>query len=386
VSEADGDPDGMRIGTDEPHAAPLAASFTDLLGTLPDGALVTTSDGRIVAVNDTLCVLTGYAESELVDAHVELLVPGPFRAQHVALRAEYVATGGGKRAMSSRLDIVLRCADGTETPVDIALTTIPNGDDRLVVATVRDASVRRRAEMSVERERAFLGAMNEVSNALLEAGDIEVTLDLVTRRARALLDADLAMLVLPDRDETSLLVVHVADGLAARELRGSTLPVDHSMSGLAMREREPALIDDGGKDPRLFRPPGWPEDIGPTLIVPLHSRGETLGSITIAKRRGRPMFLASDVIFITTFATHATLAISEARHQEERRFLRTLAERDQLAGSMSDTVIHRLHSVGLTLHVMLQHEIPADLVDRVWNAIEEIDDTVVAVRNAIYPR
>jgi GAF domain-containing protein len=240
--------------------------------------------------------------------------------------------------------------------------------------------------MSVERERAFLGAMNEVSNALLEADDIDVTLDLVTRRARALLDADLAMLVLPDADDPDLLVVHVADGLAARELRGSTIPVNHSMSGVAMREREPALIDDGGKDPRLFRPPGWPDNIGPTLVVPLHSRGESLGSITIAKRRGRPMFLAADVILTKTFAAHATLAISEARHQEERRFLRALAERDRLAGSMSDTVVNRLYNVGLSLHVILQHELPADLVERVWSAIEEVDETVVAVRDAIYPR
>ena len=109
------------------------------------------------------------------------------------------------------------------------------------------------------------------------------TLGLVTRRARSLLDADLAMLVLPAPDEDNTLVVRVADGLAARELLGSTLPADHSMAGLAMRDREPALIADGSKDPRLFRPPAWPHDIGATLIVPLHARGETLGSMTIAR-------------------------------------------------------------------------------------------------------
>ena len=183
------------------------------------------------------------------------------------------------------------------------------------------------------------------------------TLGLVTRRARSLLDADLAMLVLPAPDEDNTLVVRVADGLAARELLGSTLPADHSMAGLAMRDREPALIADGSKDPRLFRPPAWPHDIGATLIVPLHARGETLGSMTIARQRGRPRFLTSDVTFMKTFAAHATLAMADARQQEELRLLRSVEERERMADSLRDTVASRRYSVGLTLHVLLQSDL-----------------------------
>ena len=54
---------------------------------------------------------------------------------------------------------------------------------------------------------------------MLDAGDVDETLQLVTARARGLLDADLAMLVVPDPDDAGSLLVRVADGLAAEGLR-----------------------------------------------------------------------------------------------------------------------------------------------------------------------
>jgi PAS domain S-box-containing protein len=364
----------------------MPASFVELLGALPDAVLVATSEGRIVAANANLCALSGHAESELVDSLIEELVPGRLRAQHVALRSGYIASGGGSRSMSSRLDIVLLRADGSEVPVDVGLCTIPYADDRVVIATLRDASSRRNAELSVERERAFLTAMNDVSRSLLDNGNVDETLDLVTRRARVLLDADLAMLVLPDTNVEGELVIQVADGLAAHQLLGSMIPADSSMAGIAMREHEPALIADGSKDPRLFRPPAWPHDIGATLVVPLHARGKSVGSLTIARRGGRPMFLASDVSLMKTFAAHATLAIADVRRQENLRLLRALDERDRMADTLKDTVVNRLYSVGLTLHVLLQHDLPEGSDARIWSAIDELDETIAAMRDAIFPR
>jgi PAS domain S-box-containing protein len=364
----------------------MPGAIVELLQAMPDAVLVATTDGRIAAVNTNLCTLSGYSEKALIDSSVDDLVPGRFRAQHVALRTRYVESGVGARSMSERLDIVLLRADGTEVPVDVSLTTIPYADDRVVVAAIRDATTRRVAELSVQRERAFLTAMNEVSRSLLDNGNVDETLDLVTRRARILLDADLALLVLPDPRVDGELVVQVADGLAARALVGSMLPADHSMAGAAMRDHEPALIADGAKDPRLFRPPAWPHDIGATLVVPLHARGETVGSMTIARLRGRPMFVASDITFMKTFAAHATIAIADVREQEHLRLLRALDERDRMADTIKDTVVKRLYSVGLTLHVLQQLELPDDADARIWNAINELDETIAAMREAIFPR
>ncbi len=285
-----------------------ATAFEQLIDTLPDGVVVTTPSGRIVAVNKIFCALSGHSRANLVDAAIEQLIPGRVRAQHVALRSAYVADGGPTRAMSDRLDIVLLRDDGTEVPVDVSLSTFGTGDEQLVVAAVRDASVRRRAELEVEQERAFVTAMHSISAALLRGGEIDETLRTVSTHARTLLDADLAALALPTED-AEILMFRLCDGYGAEALEGSTVRADASLSGSVMREREPALLADASTDLKLHRPPTWPADIGPALFVPLHARGDTLGSLIVAKRRGRPMFRVGDVMLINTFAAQAALAL-----------------------------------------------------------------------------
>jgi signal transduction histidine kinase len=70
----------------------------------------------------------------------------------------------------------------------------------------------------------------------------------------------------------------------------------------------------------------------------------------------------------------------------ELRYVRALAERERLADSIRDTVVNRLYGVGLTLHVLLQHELTPAADERIWSAINELDESIVAVRDAIFPR
>ncbi|HYL51325.1 MAG TPA: PAS domain S-box protein [Acidimicrobiia bacterium] len=363
-----------------------ATTFDQLIDTLPDGVVVTTPSGQIVAVNRQFCALSGHARADLVDAPIESLIPSRVRAQHVALRSAYIADGGPTRAMSDRLDIVLLRADGFELPVDVSLSTFGTGSEQLVVAAVRDASVRRRAELEIEQERAFSTAMHTISAALLRGGTIEETLRTISSHARSLLDADLAALAVPADDDPETLVFRVCEGHGADALEGSTVRADASLSGAVMREQEPALLTDASTDPRFHRPAAWPDGMGPALFVPLHARDDTLGSLIVAKRRGRPMFRVNDVLLMSTFAAQAALALTDARAQDALRGLRVLEDRDRVAAAMRDTVVSRVSGASLTLHTVLQGDLAEALQDRVWQAIEELDAAVAAIRAAVFPR
>lgn len=153
-----------------------------------------------------------------------------------------------------------------------------------------------------------------------------------------------------------------------------------------MREQEPALLADASTDPRFHRPAAWPDGMGPALFVPLHARDETLGSLIVAKRRGRPMFRVNDVLLMSTFAAQAALALADARAQDALRGLRVLEDRDRVAAAMRDTVVSRVSGASLTLHTVLQGDLPEVLQDRVWQAIEELDAAVAAIRAAVFPR
>ena len=363
----------------------LVGPFTDLIESLPDGVVIVTQTGSIVAANAHFAELSGYARDDLVGASIESLVPGRVRAQHVALRSAYVAEGGGTRAMSERLDIVLRHATGAEVPVDISLSTFGVGDDQLVLAAVRDASVRRRAELQVEREKAYVVAMHSISAALLGGGGIDETLRTISKHARAIFEADLTVVAVPS-DDAQTMVFLFCDGHGAESLEGSTVPNDGSLSATVMREREPALLTDAATDSRLHRPPAWPADIGPALFVPLFARDETLGSLIIAKRQGGSMFRVDAVLAMQTFAAQAALALADARAQDALRGLRVLEDRDRVAAAMRDTVVSRLSSSSLTLHALLRDELPEPIKQRMWDVIDELDGAISAIRSAVFPR
>jgi len=366
------------------HTEWVSGPFVELLETLPDCVFVLKLDGRITAVNAQACALSGYLPEQLIDAPIEMLVPAGRRAEHVALRSTYVADGGSLRPMSQRLDIVLLRADHTEVPVDIALSTIKLEDERFVIATVRDASVRRQAEIAVEHERALLEAMNNISIALLEGHDLDETFRAITRHARHLVQADYAILTVPTTDRSAL-VMRIVEGVDG--LEGSIVPREASMAGAAIRDHEPHLIADAATDDRMFRPPGWPQDAGPTLFVPMYAGVEILGSLTVANRQHRAMFTVADIARVKTFAAHAAVALEDTRRREALNRLNVLDEdRQRVAAALHDAVIGRMSRVSLGLHTMLRDDLQPEVSARIWEAIDDLDAAIKAIRDALFPR
>jgi len=356
-----------------------------LLEALPDGVVVTTPEGQILAVNQALCDMARRPREELVGSPIESLVPPRFRAEHVALRVGYIADGGGMRAMSARPDIVLVRSDGREVPVDVALSTVGSGPEHVVFASVRDASARRDADVVRERELRFLAAVNDITSALFSAGEVDETLRTITRQARTLLDADIAALVVP-ADDADYLRIRIADGYEAETFEDSLVPRLNSLAGDVMRELEPVLVADAMHDAHFYRAPNWPDDIGPLLMMPFHAGGEALGALLLASRRGRDLFRATDVTLMKSFAAHATMAILEARNAVQMRLADVLDDRDRVGTAMHDGVIKRISSAALTLHSVMKLELPDAARDRLWGVVEELDVAIALIRDAVFPR
>jgi GAF domain-containing protein len=288
--------------------------------------------------------------------------------------------------MSQRLDIVLLRADRTEVPVDIALSTIKIDDEKFVIATVRDASIRREAEIAIEHERALLTAMNQISIALLEGHPLEDTFRGIARLARTLVRADYVILTTPNEDGSAL-VMRVVEGNGVAALEGSAVPMDSSMAGEVIRDREPQLLIDSSRDPRMFRPAGWPADSGPALFVPMYAGSEILGSLTVVHRQGRSIFSIADITRVRGFAAHAAVALENARRLEELNRVTVLDEdRERVASAVHDTVIGRVSSVSLRLHGLLRDDVSPEVSAKLWESIDELDAAIKAIRDAVFPR
>jgi PAS domain S-box-containing protein len=143
-----------------------------LLDLLPDAAILVDREGRIVHVNAQSEALFGYAPTELLNQPVEVLMPERFRQQHVGERQRYVLQPT-KRVMGQRSrELWGRRKDGSEFPVDIAIGPFEEaGDGSLVLALVRDMTMRREMERTLQEQQERLRAIVETSRDAIVAAD-----------------------------------------------------------------------------------------------------------------------------------------------------------------------------------------------------------------------
>jgi PAS domain S-box-containing protein len=126
----------------------------NLLELGPDATVVVDGRGAIIFANAQVGRTFGYSPPELVGRPVEVLLPERFRGGHVEHRAGF-ARQPRPRAMGEGLNLFGRHKDGHEFPVEISLSPVQSDEGPLVVAAVRDATVRRDTEQGlIEANRA----------------------------------------------------------------------------------------------------------------------------------------------------------------------------------------------------------------------------------------
>ena len=130
-----------------------------MMESLPDAVLLVGPDGRILEANEQSERMFGYSRPELAGQRVELLIPERFRRAHVHHRDHYRAESR-LRPMGAGLELFGRRKDGTEFPVDIMLSPVRTDEGSLVLAVVRDITLRKEMEealrLSEERLRLIV--------------------------------------------------------------------------------------------------------------------------------------------------------------------------------------------------------------------------------------
>src|SRR5262249_23124661 len=139
-------------------------------------------------------------------------------------------------------------------------------DDGTVIGyakITRDATARKRRE---DRMRALL----QVAQAMLRGGDEDAVLELIVSRARELVDADLAaiMIAVPEEDA---LVVRVVDGRNTTVSRGQRVPLEGSLVGSVVATGRPLVFHDSSMVSPRHRPLLTASGVEEVVVVPLAS-------------------------------------------------------------------------------------------------------------------
>ncbi len=113
--------------------------FEAVFDSSPDGIVLVGQEGKIRRANDRMEDLFGYEPEALRGKPIEILVPEWLREEHVDMRDEFL-NAPEARPMGVGLDLAGQRQDGSVFPVDVGLSPVEVGEERLVMAAVRDTT------------------------------------------------------------------------------------------------------------------------------------------------------------------------------------------------------------------------------------------------------
>jgi PAS domain S-box-containing protein len=140
--------------------------FEGLLEAVPDALVGVDHGGVIRFVNRQTELLFGYERGDLIGAPLEMLVPESLRPVHKVHREGYVAAPF-TRSMGQDLELRGRRRDGTQFPVDIALSHTDTEDGPLVIAAVRDITGRKKTEEAHQQSEQLAAIVEHSDDAII---------------------------------------------------------------------------------------------------------------------------------------------------------------------------------------------------------------------------
>jgi signal transduction histidine kinase len=237
---------------------------------------------------------------------------------------------------------------------------------------------------AARRQQRWIQASAEVTTRLLSGSDPGEVLADITKQARELSGADLALLALPTEDNR-VLTVSYADGEGAEDTRGLVLPPGRSLSGRVQATGEPVISDDFAHDERAAKSArAAMSKIGPAIVFPLGAPGNVRGVLTIGRRHGAEPFPQAQVDVVASFAAQAGVALELAASRSEAERLSLYEDRDRIARDLHDLVIQRLYATGMSLEGTMPMITKPEVASRITHAVDAMDETIKDIRATIF--
>jgi PAS domain S-box-containing protein len=156
-----------------------------MLDTALDAIITMDHEGRIVEFNTAAERIFGYPREEALGQQLaELIIPSALREQHYRGLTRYLETGEAP-VLGRRLELTAIRADGTEFPVELAITRISIEGPPLFTGYLRDISQQKRAARRLAVEHTMTRILSEAATlqeaaprileALCECGECRVS-------------------------------------------------------------------------------------------------------------------------------------------------------------------------------------------------------------------
>jgi DNA-binding PucR family transcriptional regulator len=187
----------------------------------------------------------------------------------------------------------------------------------------KTVALRVRALLEHRRRReAELTALVDTVGDLATLRELDAVLEAIVRRARKLLDADIAYMTLhdPERGDTYM---RVTDGSVSARFQQLRLPMGTGLGGLVAQTASPYVTPDYLNDARFrhsqeINDAVAEEGLVAILGVPMRLGARVVGVLFAANRTARP-FTRQEVTLLGSLAAHAAVALDNTRLLGETR-------------------------------------------------------------------
>jgi signal transduction histidine kinase len=239
----------------------------------------------------------------------------------------------------------------------------------------------------LERTVAALSATTQIARALGAETDLDLILELVAKRGRALVNARLLVIELVQRDQ---LVVAAGAGELPADLLGRRFQLTGTAASAALRTRHPQRLHE-----QLTRARFDEHDLGTLgvqadggLIVPLVFQNRSYGALVALDRLADgPEFTVDDERLLEAFAASAATAVATAQSiasdRQRQRLAAAEAERQRWARELHDETLQSLSALRVGLSTAKRSGNRETLEQAVASAIDHLEEGITNLRALI---
>jgi len=125
-----------------------SARLRSIVDTAVDGIITIDETGTVETINPSAERTFGYSANEVIGRNVSMLMPEPYHSEHDGYLKRFRRTGE-RRIIGIGREVRGRRKDGSEFPMDLAVSAASVGKRRIFTGLVRDISKRKRLEQEI---------------------------------------------------------------------------------------------------------------------------------------------------------------------------------------------------------------------------------------------
>lgn len=229
-----------------------------------------------------------------------------------------------------------------------------------------------------------LGALSEAVIDIAKGEDLKASLKRLVENAVAISGATYGALgaIAKDGSLEEFTYIGISEETADEM---ASFPEGKGLLGHLLTHPTPLRVNPISSHPASVGFPEGHPTMNSFLGVPIRIRDEIYGSLYLTEKHGGEDFTEEDEQLVSALASAAGVAIDNARGLEAQHRVIVMAERERIAQDLHDLVIQRLFATGLSLQAITKDpQLPDRDLDRVREAIDNLDSTVQQIRNSVF--